>query len=464
MSMGTLAMVATEVGGQLVGTDRAFESVSTDTRSLSRGQLFFALRGERYDATQFVAEAASLGAVGVVVEQQCDCELPQVRVTDTRQALGALARAWRTGFTLPVIAVTGSNGKTTVKEMIAAIMRAQHSGADDSILATQGNLNNDIGLPLTVLELREHHRAAVLEMGANHPGEIATLANIAAPQIGVITNAAPAHLEGLGSIADVAATKGELLDELPESGTAVLNCDDAFFDYWDERRQVRNRSSFGLASIADYRAENVRDRIEAGEPSLKFTLHCPDGAIDLCIAMAGRHNVFNALAAAAAAQSAGASMDAIADGLAAVANVAGRLRPLQSDSGIMIYDDSYNANPASVGAAIAFLAGVDAPRWLVLGDMGELGDSGETMHREIGTAAREAGIDRLFCIGALSKATAEAFGPDAEWHETLDDLWASLQKQLPPRLSILIKGSRFMGLDRLVEDLVAFGGQTESEG
>ena len=464
MSMGTLAMVATEGGGQLLGTDRAFESVSTDTRSLSRGQLFFALRGERYDATQFVTEAASRGAAGVVVDQQCDCELPQVRVTDTRQALGALARAWRSGFTLPVIAVTGSNGKTTVREMIAAIMRAEHSGADDSILATQGNLNNDIGLPLTVLELREHHRAAVLEMGANHPGEIATLADIAAPQTGVITNAAPAHLEGLGSIADVAATKGELLDALPESGTAVLNCDDAFFDYWDERRQVRNRSSFGLASIADYRAENIRDRMEAGEPSLEFTLHCPDGSIDLCIAMAGRHNVFNALAAAAAAQSAGASIGAIADGLAAVVNLAGRLRPLRSGSDTMIYDDSYNANPASVSAAIAFLAGLDAPRWLVLGDMGELGDSGEISHREIGTAAREAGIDRLFCVGALSKATAEAFGPDAEWHETLNDLWASLQKQLPPRLNILIKGSRFMGLNRLVEDLVAFGSRAESEG
>ncbi len=463
MSMGTLAMVATELGGQLIGADRAFESVSTDTRSLSQGQLFFALPGERYDATQFVAEAASRGAAGVVVERQCDCELPQVRVTDTRKALGKLARAWRNGFTLPVIAVTGSNGKTTVREMIAAIMRAEHSVAYDSILATQGNLNNDIGLPLTVLELREHHRAAVLEMGANHPGEIATLANIAGPQIGVITNAAPAHLEGLGSIADVAVTKGELLDELPQSGTAVLNCDDAFFDYWDKRRQVRNRSSFGVASIADYRAENIRARMEAGEPSLQFTLHCPDGAIDLCIAMAGRHNVLNALAAAAAAQSAGASIGAIADGLAAVVNVAGRLRPLQSGSGTMIYDDSYNANPASVSAAIEFLAGVAAPRWLVFGDMGELGDSGEILHREIGAAAREAGIDRLFCIGALSKATAEAFGPDAEWHETLNGLWASLQNQLPPRLNILIKGSRFMGLDRLVEDLVAFGAQMEPE-
>jgi len=243
----------------------------------------------------------------------------------------------------------------------------------------------------------------------------------------------------------------------------VLNCDDAFFDYWDKRRQVRNRSSFGVASIADYRAENIRARMEAGEPSLQFTLHCPDGAIDLCIAMAGRHNVLNALAAAAAAQSAGASIGAIADGLAAVVNVAGRLRPLQSGSGTMIYDDSYNANPASVSAAIEFLAGVAAPRWLVFGDMGELGDSGEILHREIGAAAREAGIDRLFCIGALSKATAEAFGPDAEWHETLNGLWASLQNQLPPRLNILIKGSRFMGLDRLVEDLVAFGAQMEPE-
>ena len=195
MSMGTLAMVATKVGGQLIGADQAFESVSTDTRSLSPGQLFFALRGERYNATRFVAEAQSRGAVGAVVEQHCDCELPQVQVTNTRQALGALARSWRTGFKLPVVAITGSNGKTTVKEMIAAILRAEHPGAEDSILATPGNLNNDIGLPLTVLELRVHHRAAVLEMGANHPGEIAALAKIAVPQIGVITNAAPAHLE-----------------------------------------------------------------------------------------------------------------------------------------------------------------------------------------------------------------------------------------------------------------------------
>lgn len=456
MSMGTLSGVAADVGGRLEGPDRTFDSVSTDTRTIGPGQLFFALRGERFDAGEFVADAADKGAAGAVVERIAKIDLSQVEVGDSRLALGALARKWRQHFDIPVIGITGSNGKTTVRALTAAIMReALKDFGDDVVHATRGNLNNDIGMPLTLLGLRDHHQAAVIEMGANHPGEIAVLADIAAVNVAVITNAARAHLEGFGTIEEVARTKGELLDSLGASDTAVLNRDDLFFEQWSEQIGDARLQSFGLDPEADFRAEDIDLVDQDGQPAFEFRLVAPAGETRVVLPLAGRHNVANALAAAAAAVSAGASLEHIRAGLAASDNVPGRLRAFRSRKGAMIYDDSYNANPDSVTAAIAFLEGLDGEPWLVLGDMGELGPDAASLHRGMGELARDAGIRGLFCVGELSREAATGFGNGARWFETLEELEEALQAELHPGRNVLIKGSRFMGLDRIVAGIEA---------
>jgi UDP-N-acetylmuramoyl-tripeptide--D-alanyl-D-alanine ligase len=452
MSIGTLSDVARDTDGRLHGADRSFDSVSTDTRTIGPGQLFFALRGERYDARDFVAVAAERGAAGAVVEQLAEVDLSQVEVGDSRLALGALARKWREHFDIPVIGITGSNGKTTVKELVAAIMRAALAEVgDDVVLATQGNLNNDIGLPLTLLGLRDHHRSAVVEMGANHPGEIAVLADIAAINIAVITNAARAHLEGFGSIEEVAQTKGELLDSLSADDTAVLNRDDRFFQQWAQRIGPAKMSSVGSSSEADFYAENVRVADEGA--GFEFDMITPGGRIDIRLPLVGHHNVLNSLAAAAAAMAAGATLEHVRTGLAAAHNVPGRLRAFTADNGAIIYDDSYNANPDSVSAAIAFLEDLPGEPWLVLGDMGELGPDSPALHRGMGELARDAGVRRLFCTGEMSRETAAGFGTGARWFESLEELSVALTPELGEGRNVLIKGSRFMGLDRLVRQI-----------
>jgi UDP-N-acetylmuramoyl-tripeptide--D-alanyl-D-alanine ligase len=452
MTMGTLSGVASDVGGQLHGADQNYASVSTDTRTIGPGQLFFALQGEHYDAREFVADAAQRGAAGAVVEQLAEAELSQVQVGDSRLALGALARKWRENFAVPVIGITGSNGKTTVKELTAAIMSAalaEHG--DDVVLSTRGNLNNDIGLPLTLLGMRDYHQAAVVEMGANHPGEIAVLADIAEVNVAVITNAARAHLEGFGSIEDVAQTKGELLDSLGASDTAVLNHDDQFFTDWNERIGAAKLSSFGSSAEADFYFEKLQSR--DGGAAFSFEMITPLGRIDIDLPLVGRHNVLNALAAAAAAIAAGAELEHVRAGLAESSNVPGRLRTFRSAAGAAIYDDSYNANPDSVTAAIAFLEELPGEPWLVLGDMGELGPDSAALHRGMGELARDAGIRKLFCTGELSREMAAGFGHGALWFATLDELSAALQPELVAGRNVLIKGSRFMGLDQLVQQI-----------
>jgi len=451
MSMGTLSSAAKDIGGQLRGADRRFESVSTDTRTLAAGQLFFALRGERFDAANFTADAASRGAAGAVVERFTPASLPQIEVPDTRLALGVLARKWRQQFTIPMIGITGSNGKTTVKELTTGIMRVVFADAgDDAVLATRGNLNNDIGLPLTLLSLRGHHRAAVIEMGANHPGEIAVLAEIAAVNVAIITNAARAHIEGFGSIEEVARTKGAIVDGLGAQGTAVLNRDDPFFAAWSERAGASRLYSFGLSSVADFRAENIRLAVRDKQTGYEFDLLTPDGSCAIWLPLAGKHNVLNALAAAAATVAAGATLNHVCIGLRMSRNVAGRLRAFRAPTGATIYDDSYNANPDSVTAAIKFLAELDGESCIVLGDMGELGPDALSLHRDIGQAARAAGIQRLWCVGELSRATAAGYGETARWFASVAELDDFLQGELQPDRNILIKASRFMGLDRLV--------------
>lgn len=445
----SLRDTAALLGAPLAGADATFTGVSTDTRKLASGQLFFALRGPNFDAHDKLGDAASAGAVGAVVERRlADSPLPQIVVADTRAALGVLARGWRERFDIPVLAVTGSAGKTTVKEMLAAIMRTQ-----GPVLATRGNLNNDIGLPLTLFELGPEHRAAVLEMGANHVGDIALLVGIARPEVGVITLCAPCHLEGFGSIEGVARAKGEMFSGLPADGVAIVNNEDVQAPLWRKLAGARRIVSFGAGG--DFQA----DAIEARADGAAFVLRAEGVATQVRIPQRGQHNVRNALAAAAAARAAGVSFADIAAGLATAAQVGGRLDFRAGREGVRLIDDSYNANPASLAAAIDVLAHEPAPRWLVFGDMRELGPDAPRYHREVGERARAAGIERLFTLGELARHAEAGFGGAAVHGTDRDALIALLREAIaasgatPP--TILIKGSRAMALDQVANALAA---------
>ena len=445
MMARTLAAVAREVQGRLVGTDHAFGAVSTDTRALGTGSLFVAIPGDRFDGSDFVDEARAKGAVGALVSRLAASPLAQIEVRDSRRALGTMARAWRASFSLPVVAVTGSSGKTTVKELIASIL-----GVSRAVCVTEGNLNNDIGVPLTLMRLSAEHDAAVIELGANHLGEIDYLAGLAQPTVGVITNAAAAHLEGFGSLRGVCLGKGELLDHLPRAGTAVLNADDQFRSDWLARSRCEFTVTFGFAANADCRV--------VGEPHYHATgselrMRLPDGEeADVWLPLLGRQNVANALAAAAAAQAVGAGTDDIVAGLARAAPVRGRLRAVAGRNGATIIDDSYNANPGSVRAALDHLAALSGRRILVLGNMAELGASGPALHKEIGEYARGR-CDVLLTIGDLANEAAAAFGAAARPVADIDAARTALDPMLESDVTVLVKGSRVMGLDRLVKTL-----------
>jgi UDP-N-acetylmuramoyl-tripeptide--D-alanyl-D-alanine ligase len=442
----TLAAVATQVQGRLIGADRGFGDVSTDTRTLGSGALFVAIVGERFDGNDFIAEAHSKGASGALVSRAASVPLPQIEVGDTRRALGGMARAWRENFDIPVVAVTGSAGKTTVKELIAAIL-----GQRRRICVTRGNLNNDIGVPLTLLGLDADDKALVVELGANHAGEIGYLSALAEPTVGVITLAGAAHLEGFGSIAGVAAAKGELLDHLPRAGTAVLNADDPFCGDWRSRTRSDSVLTFGLAASADCSV--------VGEPTLgpvgsSFQMRLPDGSeIAVDLPLAGIKNVVNALAAAAAAFAVGAPAEDIRSGLEHAVAVRGRMTLLNGIGGASIVDDSYNANPASVRAALDYLAELPGRRVFVLGDMGELGSDAEALHRDVGRYARDR-CDRFFAIGPLAALAAEAFGSGGRGFADIAAAEAAISELLGPDLCVLVKGSRLTGLERLVARLV----------
>jgi len=451
MMARTLAAVAQEVRGRLVGADLPFGPVTTDTRSLAPGALFVAIPGDRFDGNDFVGEAQAKGAAGALVSRLATASLPQIEVRDSRRALGAMARAYRASFSIPVVAVTGSSGKTTVKELIAAILNVSRS-----VCVTQGNLNNDIGVPLTLMRLTAEHDAAVIELGANHIGEIDYLAGLAQPTVGVITNAAAAHLEGFGSLRGVCIGKGELLDHLPRAGTAVLNADDQFRADWVARSRCEFTVTFGYAASADCRVLGEPDFRAAGS---EFRMRLPDGEeADVWLPLLGRQNVANALAAAAAAQAVGASTEDIVAGLARATPVRGRLRAVAGRNGATIIDDSYNANPGSVRAALDHLAALTGKRVLVLGNMAELGPTAPVLHREIGDYARGR-CDTLFAIGDLASEAAAAFGAAGKPVADLDAARAALEPLLAPGVTVLVKGSRIMGLDRLVKTLEADGGR-----
>jgi UDP-N-acetylmuramoyl-tripeptide--D-alanyl-D-alanine ligase len=441
----TLSAVARAVEGRLVGADGPFMAVATDSRTLPAGALFVAIAGDRFDGNDFVVDAQAKGAAGAMVSRLASTPLAQIEVRDTRRALGAMARAWRAAFAVPTVAVTGSSGKTTVKELIATIL-----GVSRSICVTRGNLNNDIGVPLTLLRLTAEDDALVVELGANRAGEIDYLAGMVQPTVAVITNAGAAHLEGFGSVAGVAAAKGELLDHLPRAGTAVLNADDQFRGDWDARAPCEYKVTFGFSAAADCR---VVGEPEFGTAGSEFTMRLPDGEeLDVWLPLLGRQNVANALAAAAAAQAAGASVDDIGAGLARAAPVRGRLRVVAGRNGATVIDDSYNANPGSVRAALDHLGSLGGQRILVLGNMAELGPAARELHREVGEYARGR-CDLLVAIGDLAADAAAAFGPAARCSADIDAAAGALAPLLRDDVTVLVKGSRVMGLDRLVAAL-----------
>jgi UDP-N-acetylmuramoyl-tripeptide--D-alanyl-D-alanine ligase len=439
-----LSDIATWTGGRLAGGDAAIDGVSTDTRTITPGALFVALKGERYDAHDFVATARERGATAAMVDREVAADMPQVVVADTLIALGDLARAVRAQRDARVIGITGSNGKTTVKTLTASIL-ARHSRTHVNV----GNLNNEIGVPLTLLAMPEHAQYAVIEMGAGKPGDIAYLARIARPDIGLVNNVAPAHLERLGSERGVAETKGAIYSELPPNGIAVINADDAYAAYFAEIAAPRRVIRFGLGARADVGAEVGANGA--------FSLRTPLGSTPVVPSQPGRHNVMNAMAAAAIAIALDVPLATIRAGLEAAPAVAGRLVRRKHASGAVLIDDSYNANPGSFAAAVALLAGEPGATILVMGDMAELGADAERLHAHVGALAKASGIQHLHAVGRLSRAAADAFGFGATHHADQAALIAALRAELRPGVVALIKGSRSSAMDRVVAALIDNG-------
>ena len=460
--MLTLAEAHTMLpGSTLVGDPAlAFARVHTDTRSLQAGDLFVALKGERFDAHDFLAQAKASGAVAALAERGLEeAGIPGLRVGDSQAALTALARAWRARFHLPLIAVTGSNGKTTVTQMIATILRAW---LGDAAFSTAGNLNNHIGVPLTLLRLRQDesawHRAVVVELGMNHPGEIAELAAITAPTVALVNNAQREHQEFMASIEAVARENGSVIEALGNAGVAVFPADDDYTALWHGLAGSRPTLTFALEEPhrASPRRADVTCEAEWDHDHWAVMLHTPAGAATLQLRAAGWHNVKNALAATACALAAGCPLDAIRRGLEGFAPVKGRsqVKGYERDGHhVTLVDDSYNANPDSVRAAIDVLASLPGPRWLVLGDMGEVGDQGPAFHAEVGAYAQARGIDALWVAGAMSVHAARAF-EGARHFDAVEALIAALD-QAPPCNAVVVKGSRFMQMERVVAALLA---------
>lgn len=444
----TLQTFATLCGGRLSGSDAAFTGVSSDTRQLRAGEIYFALRGPRFDGNEFLAQAAAAGAVAAVVDRAVTAPpLPVIEVTDGQAALSRAAAGWRAGFKAPLLGIAGSNGKTTVKEMTSSIL-AQRG----SCLATRGNLNNHIGVPLTLLRLADEHRSAVIEIGANNPGEVADLVAIARPTVGLITNAGAEHLEGFGDLDGVARAEGEMVAGLTTADVAVINADDEYADLWRGMTPARV-VTFGVDQDADFHAVDVNETLTDAGFRVNFSLQSPLGQCAVQLNVGGRHNVRNAAAAAAAAVQAGATLADVVQGLAAMQPVSGRLQPARTHHGARLIDDSYNANPSSMRAGIDVVTRLPGRPWLVMGDMGELGDHAESSHVEIGSYARTQGVQQLFATGPLSRLAVEAFGTGASWHADTASLARAVDAQLAADINLLVKGSRSNRLERVVAHL-----------
>ncbi len=444
--------VAAVVGGELSGENKSFVGVSTDTRTVLNGQLFVALKGLNFDAHDFAQDAVSKGAAGMIVQRKLKINVPQIIVPDTQVALGQLAAAWRQQFSIPVIAVTGSNGKTTVKEMIASILKQQ-----GSVLSTRGNLNNEIGVPLTLLQFIASHDSAVIEEGASHPGDIAYLTALVNPTVAVVTNASGAHLEGFGSLDAVARTKGELFESLPEGGTAVINADDEYASLWKSLAGDKNIITFGMSADADVRGSLSKGYSKVAEDfkGCRLEISTSEGECSVLIPLVGRHNAINALAATAAALSSGVKLGVIKKGLESVKQVPGRLQSKVGINSARILDDTYNANPASLTVALDVLSTCPGERYLALGDMAELGEKSEGFHEQAGRQAKDSGVSHLYAIGEYSRYAVEAFGEQA-WHfSAQDQLIDRLREDLNENVTLLVKGSRSSHMDKVVNALVA---------
>ncbi len=468
--MMLLSQAAQILGGKLVGRDVMFNAVSSDSRAITPGDLFVALQGPNFDGFAFVAGAEQSGAVAAMVNSASyrggEPPCPVLLVEDTRLALGRLAAHWRAQFAIPVVAVTGSNGKTTVKEMLASILRQhtkndfddcslphggreveseQAAGSANAVLATVGNLNNDIGVPLTLLKLRAVHRYAVIEMGMNHSGEIDYLTRLARPDVAIVNNAGSAHLAGLGSVEAVARAKGEIFNGLPAQGIAIINADDEYAPLWRELAGKRVAIEFGLeknvAVHAQWHPQNHGAQID---------VNTPQGSFSTVLQVPGVHNVRNALAATAAALALRVPLGAMAQGLEKFPGIGGRMQRKAAQHGAVLIDDSYNANPSSLRAALKVLAQAAGKKILVLGDMGELGDDAARLHGEIGAEARNMGVSKLLALGELTVHTVHEFGSGARHFERIEDLIAALEQDLDVDATVLVKGSRFMKMERVV--------------
>ncbi len=443
----SLQHVATICGGRLVGSDRVFKGISTDSRTIAAGELFVALKGPHFDGHDCVREAATKGALGAVVETALDADISRIEVADTRLALGDLARAWRRHFAIPVVGITGSNGKTTTKEMCASIL-AQRGPT----LATRGNLNNDIGVPLTLFQLARTHTAAVIEMGANSLNNIADLCAIAEPTVGVVTMCGPAHLTGFGSIERVAEAKGKMYPGLAGDGVAVLNEDDRFADYWRGCAGTRRIITFGLKASAAVHALEIE--CDGPGRGTRFLLKTPLGETAITLPFDGVHNVYNALASAAIAVALDCQLPEIRAGLALAKPVKGRLTYLTADAGFTLIDDTYNANPASLKAALEVLRQSAERKWLVLGDMAELGANEINAHEAAGEWARDCGVERVFVLGDLARHACRTFGSGARHFNDRTELAHAVLDEATAGVTILLKGSRVMQLDTVVAQLL----------
>lgn len=444
-----LSQIAQWIDADPTGEEIEVERISINTRTLQPGDLYIAIKGSHFDGNDFVDQAEQAGAFAVIVSKPVDTRLPVLKVEDTRLALAKIAGHWRNRMPARIVGITGSNGKTTAKEMTAAVL-----GNDDSVLFTAGNLNNDIGVPLTLLRLEEKHRFGVIEMGANHVGEIAYTSRFVQPDVTIITNAGPAHLEGFGSIEGVSRGKGEIIGALKETGTAVLNHDDVYFDYWRSLAGKRKVVSFGMNPGADVTSDGFKTEIVENRFCTAFTLRYKNAFIEIRLNLAGRHNVLNALAASAAGLALGLDLVQIKQGLETVQPVNGRLCPLAGQLGNIVIDDTYNANFASLNAALAVLMDCDGEPWVALGAFGELGPESTAIHQDMGKQMKALGVKKLFATGDDARQSVEAFGDGAVYFETQQALIDALKSEQQGREAILVKGSRFQRMENVVNAIV----------
>jgi UDP-N-acetylmuramoyl-tripeptide--D-alanyl-D-alanine ligase len=439
----TLSELTEPLAARMLGVDAHFDTVSTDSRNIQPGELYVALSGENFDGHRFVTQVTELGACGAVVSRPGPFPIPALQVDDTRRALGQLGALNRRHFSGEVVAITGSSGKTTVKNMLSAILQSR-----GETLATAGNFNNEIGLPLTLLRLQPQHQYAVLEMGASRPGDISYLCELAQPTVSVVLNAQPAHLQGFGCVDDVARSKGEILSALDGRGTAVFNADSEYAPLWRKLSGEAACLEFGFADQAAVRAVDIETAAVDGS---SFTLRTPAGELAVRLSLSGRHNIANALAATAAALSVGASLEQVRAGLAGLVPEPGRLNKCTTATGATVFDDSYNANPGSMKAAIDVLAGSPGRRWLVLGAMGELGEGSASLHADVARYARARGIDVLWGTGGGdAREAVSAFGESGRYFENRDELAAAMTGCIGAGDVVLVKGSRSAGMETVV--------------